>query len=109
MPVIGSLVVSMIAPASGEVVGRTDQLWFGSLGLAGVVVGALWQWFSPRPLAERFLLAAAVFPLGCIFILLPLGGEWVARQHILFSGLGMAAGLVLTTWWQRVRAARSTE
>jgi hypothetical protein len=104
VPVCTGLVVSEIAPDSGEVIGRTTQLWYGGLGLAGVLVGLLWQWFSPRPLVDRLFIAAGGFLLVCVFLLLPLGGEWHEQRSVLYFCLGTAVGLVLAAWWQRARA-----
>jgi hypothetical protein len=104
VPVGVGVLVSGIAPDSGELIERTAQLWYGGLGLAGVLAGVLWQWFSPRPLADRLFIAAAGFVLLCAFLLLPLGGEWRQDRYGLYFCLGAIAGLVLASWWQRVRA-----
>ncbi|TCO44445.1 hypothetical protein EV646_110159 [Kribbella antiqua] len=106
IPVAANLLVDDLAPGSGELVARTTQFWYGGLGLAGVLVGVLWQWFSPRELAERLLLAGGAFPVVCVLFLLPVD-ETHEDRYALYFCLGIVAGLVLATWWQRVRAAKS--
>ncbi|WP_460664918.1 hypothetical protein [Kribbella swartbergensis] len=98
-----------IAPGSGEVVDGTAELWYGGLGLAGVLVGVLWQWFSPRDLAERLLLAGAAFSLFCVLLVLPIDGELREDQYVLYFGLGTVTGLVLATWWERARSIKTGE
>lgn len=97
--------ISTFGPDGGTAVSRHDQLWFGGLILAGVAVGVLWQWFSPRNLADRLALPAGALVLAGIFFLLPLGGEVTAGPwySLCFAG-GVLAGLVLTTGWQQLRA-----
>jgi hypothetical protein len=104
VPVAAGWFVGAIAPGSGELVGRTTQLWYGGLGLGGVLVGLLWQWFSPRDLAERLLVAGGTFLVLCLLLLLPIGGELRQDQYVLYFCLGTVAGLVLASWYQKARS-----
>ena len=97
--------ITAFGPDGGTPVSRPDQLWFGGLILAGLAVGVLWQWFSPRNLADRLALPAGAFVAAGILYLLPFAGEVTAGPWywLWFAG-GVLAGLVLTTGWQQLRA-----
>ncbi|MEI8412935.1 MULTISPECIES: hypothetical protein [unclassified Kribbella] len=107
VPVTAGWVAGAIAPGSGEVVGRSTQLWYGGLGLAGVLIG-LWR-FSPRELAERLFVAGGAFLLLCVLLLLPIEGELREDQYVLYFCLGIVAGLILATRLQRAGTAKPAE
>ena len=109
IPVAADMAVREITPGSRELVDQTTQVWYGVLGLAGVLIGLLWQWFSPRDLAERLALAGGGFLILCVFCLLPIAGEMRENRYELVFGVGIVAGLVLTTWWQNVRSPDPAE
>jgi hypothetical protein len=105
LPVAVGSAISAFGPETGAAVSRSDQLWFGGLILCGVVVGVLWQWFSPRNLAERLALPAGALVLAGIFFVVPIAGEVSVRPaYPLWFGGGVLAGLVLTTRWQQLHA-----
>ncbi|MEV8378069.1 hypothetical protein AB0P21_35345 [Kribbella sp. NPDC056861] len=58
LPVVLTVAVENHARGHAQVIERSEQLWLGGLGLAGVVAGVLWQLYSPRDLGERLLFAA---------------------------------------------------
>lgn len=100
IPVAASAMVSNHLPGDREMVERAEQLWQGGLGLAGVAIGLLWQWYSPRELAPRLFVAAAAFVCLSILQLLPIGGGWFSADRQLYLGLGVVSGLVLASWWK---------
>jgi 4-amino-4-deoxy-L-arabinose transferase-like glycosyltransferase len=100
LPVAASIVVGNHLPGDGELVERSQQLWLGGLGLAGVAIGLLWQWYSPRELSARLFLAAGAFVLITILALFPIGGEMRQDDRQLYLGLGVISGLVLANWWK---------
>ncbi|WBQ07497.1 hypothetical protein [Kribbella sp. CA-293567] len=105
LPVAASTAVSVHLPGQTETIQRTEQLWFGGLGLAGVAIGLLWQWYSPRDLAPRLFIAAGGFVLVSILQLLPTAGEWNSADRQLYLGLGVVSGLVLANWWKWLHTA----
>ncbi|GAA0923914.1 hypothetical protein GCM10009554_02330 [Kribbella koreensis] len=106
IPVVASAVVANYWPSNADnPVQRSEQLWLGGLGLAGVAVGLLWQWFSPRALAPRLAFAAAAFVVLAILMLLPLGGDWTHDERQVYLGFGVISGLVLSHWWAWMHTA----
>ncbi len=105
LPVGVSTGLGIYLPGDGELIGRSDQYWLAGLGLAGIAVGVLWQWFSPRELAPRLVFAAAAFVLVVIFTFLPIGDEMRMDNRQLFLGLGVISGLVIANWWHWLRTA----
>jgi hypothetical protein len=103
LPAAAISTLTTVLPEAGEAIGRPDQLWFGGLGLAGVAIGLLWQWYSPRELAPRLILAAGAFVLTSILILLPLGDATHQANRHVFLGLGVISGLVIADWWRWLR------
>lgn len=100
LPAAAISTLSTFLPEAGAAIGRSDQLWFGGLGLVGVAIGMFWQWYSPRELAPRLILAAGAFALMSIFILLPIDSEPHQADRHVFLGLGVIAGLVIADWWR---------
>ncbi|MEU4395710.1 hypothetical protein [Kribbella sp. NPDC023855] len=95
-----STALTIYLPEDGELIARSEQLWLGGLGLAGIAIGLFWQWFSPRELAPRLALAAGGFVALTIFTLLPIGHEMYQSNRQLFLGLGVVSGLVIANWWK---------
>jgi hypothetical protein len=103
-PVILTVAVENHARGAAQTIERSEQLWLGGLGLAGVVAGVLWQLYSPRDLGERLLFAAGVFVLISILLLVPVGGEVVEADRSLFVWIGVISGLVIATRFTRREA-----
>jgi len=105
LPVGVSTGLGIYLPGDGEPIGRADQYWLAGLGLAGIAVGMLWQWFSPRELAPRLIFPAAAFILVVFFTLLPIGDDMRQDDRQLFLGLGVISGLIIANWWQWLHTA----
>jgi hypothetical protein len=106
IPMAASAVVAHYVPSDvDDLVQRADQLWLGGLGLAGVAVGLLWQWFSPRTLAPRLAFAAGAYVLLAILMLLPLGIDWSQDDRQVYLGFGVISGLILSHWWAWMHTA----
>jgi zinc transporter ZupT len=103
LPVAIFVGLGIYLPDESGSVDRAQQLWMGGLGLAGVLVGMIWQWFSPRQLADRLALAAGAFVVVAILMLVPLAGEWTRHDQQLSFGLGVISGLVIANWWKLMR------
>ncbi|MEU4607143.1 hypothetical protein AB0F43_29520 [Kribbella sp. NPDC023972] len=105
---VGSL-IGMFVPESARVIGQTERLWSGGLALAGLAAGLLWQWYSPRDLAERLFFPSAALMAFAVIFMLP-GGEWSSASpgFAFWFPLGVVAGLVLMSRQQR-RPTRETE
>jgi hypothetical protein len=97
--------IGTFGPQTETQISLSEQRWIGALILGGIAVGVLWQWFSPRNLADRLALPAGTMILAGIFFLLPIGDEPTFQMPypLWFAG-GLLAGLVLTTGWQQLRA-----
>ncbi|WP_020386336.1 hypothetical protein [Kribbella catacumbae] len=105
-PAIASFVLSEFTTGGVEkVISRTDQVGMGVFTLIGILTGVLWQWYSPRDLAERLSVPAGLLVLVVVLSMLPFG-EMVSRgpDYFYLFPLGLVAGLVLTTRWQQLRA-----
>jgi len=105
LPAIISGAIGIFLPESAsEVVGQSERLWSGVLALAGCAAGLVWQWYSPRDLAERLIFPAAAIMVFAVIYMLP-GGEWTDHgpSNGFWFPLGVISGLVLMTWLQRAR------
>ncbi len=87
-------------------VARRDDLQVAGLLAISVVVGMLWQWYSPRAVGDRLIgpaLAVAALPILTIFM----PGETIFRPWSLMALVGLGAGVVIADMWQRIHAGRS--
>lgn len=88
-----------------EVISRSNEVGMGVFTLVGLLAGVLWQWYSPRDLAERLSFPAGLTVLASVVFMLPFG-ETTGRgpDYSYMFPIGIVAGLVLTTRWQQLRA-----
>jgi hypothetical protein len=87
-------------------IARRDDLQVAGLLAISVVVGMLWQWYSPRAVGDRLIgpaLAVAALPILTIFM----PGETTCRPWSLIALVGLGAGVVIADMWQRIHASRS--
>lgn len=106
LPAIAGFVLSGFTTGGAEkVISSSDRVGMGAFTLVGILAGVLWQWYSPRDLAERLTRPACLAVLFVVFAMLPIGEaiSHSADYSILFP-IGLIAGLVLTTRWQQLRA-----
>ncbi|MFI5713686.1 hypothetical protein [Kribbella sp. NPDC051620] len=98
-------VLSLVVTDADKVLSRSDRLGMGALALAGLLGGVLWQWYSPRDLAERLAFPAGATILIAVLLMLPIGEASTAGpDYSYWFPLGLIAGLVLATRWQQLRA-----
>src|SRR5688500_15078335 len=105
-PAIAGFVLSELSTGGAEKVSsRAAQVGMAAFTMVGLLAGVLWQWYSPRDLAERLSVPAGLIVLVVVLSLLPFG-EAVSRgpDYFYLFPLGILAGLVLTTRWQQLRA-----
>ncbi|WP_433006941.1 hypothetical protein [Kribbella sp. CA-294648] len=100
LPVAASTALTVHLPGDGELIERSEQIWLGGLGLTGIAIGLLWQWYSPRELSARLALAAGAFVLITIMTLFSGSGEMRQDDRQLYLGLGVISGLVIANWWK---------
>jgi hypothetical protein len=106
LPVIIGFVLSEVFQGNGDkAISESDRAGMGALLLASVLTGVLWQWYSPRDLAERLAFPAGATVLIFVLFMLPIG-EVTSHgpDYGYLFPLGMIAGLVLSTRWQQLRA-----
>lgn len=85
---------------------RHDDLEMAGLVAISIVVGMLWQWYSPRAVGDRLIgpaLAVAAVPILTIFV----PGETIFRPWTLLAIVRLGAGVVIADMSQRIRASRS--
>jgi hypothetical protein len=105
-PAITGYVLSHFTRGGAErVISDPDQIGMALFTLIGLLAGVLWQWYSPRDLAERLSVPAGLTVVTIVVFMLPLG-ELVSRgpSYFYLFPIGLIAGLVLTTRWQQLRA-----
>ena len=85
---------------------RSDELRSAALIALGVTAGALWQWYSPRPIGDRLVYAPAMLALLPLVLLL-VPGDWTFRPWTAEVLLAIAAGVVMIDVVQR-RVVRRT-
>lgn len=105
LPAIIGGALSEIIPGTETPISQSERLGSGCLVLAGVLAGWLWQWYSPRDLAERLAFPAGVTVLLAVVFMVP-GGDLTSHgpDYAYWFPLASIAGLVLTTRWQQLRA-----
>jgi hypothetical protein len=116
IPSVAGLALQIHASVPEMPLGYGDQVLLAALTFGGVLVGVLWQWYSPRPIGNRLVAPAFVILLSPILFLLPTG-EWSDgsstelhfRPGFLMFGAGIVAGVVLMDLWQRYRSAGEPE
>lgn len=101
IPVAAGTAAQIYMPGPEVQVARRDQLLFAGFLAAGLLVGVLWQWYSPRPVGDRLVLPALFTVMAAFLFALP--GELVFRPALLLCGVGIIAGLVLTDLRQTAR------
>jgi peptidoglycan/LPS O-acetylase OafA/YrhL len=103
LPIAVASLIGEFVPESERVIGQTERLWSGGLTLAGLAVGLLWQWYSPRDVAERLLFPSGALVVFAVIFMLP--GEWTTSSPDFgfWFPFGVVAGLVLMGRWQRPR------
>jgi len=87
---------------------RRDELAFAGLMAGGILVGFLWQWYSPRPVGDRLVGPALLMLVLPILFLLPMG-ELHFQPGLLLCGAGIGGGVVLADLWHRIRATRDAQ
>lgn len=98
-------VLSAIVTDTEKVISRSDQIGMAALAAAGLLAGVLWQWYSPRDIAERLAFPAGMTILLAVLFVLPIGEvSTVGPDYSYWFPLGVIAGLVLTTRWQQLRS-----
>ena len=105
LPAAIGFVLSGIVPGTETPISQSERLGSGLLALAGTLAGVLWQWYSPRDLAERLSYPAGVTILLAVVFMVP-GVELTQHgpAYAYWFPVGSIAGLVLTTRWQQLRA-----
>ncbi|GAA1573849.1 hypothetical protein GCM10009789_29190 [Kribbella sancticallisti] len=77
-----------------EVVSAAERYWTGGLALGGCLVGALWQWYSPRPLVERLYNPAGFAMAFAVVFMLPFDLVDKSPEYFFWFPAGVVAGLV---------------
>jgi hypothetical protein len=105
LPVVIGAVLSEVVPGTTTLISQSERLGSGCLVLVGLLGGWLWQWYSPRDLAQRLVFPAGASVLLAVIFMVP-GGELTHHgpTYAYWFPLGLIAGLVLTTRWQQLRA-----
>ena len=101
IPVAAGIVAQNV-PGPDMQLPRRDELLLAGLLTAGVLVGILWQWYSPRAVGDRLLWPALSTAGAAILFVLP-GGETHFRPALLLFGVGIVTGVVLTDLWHPTR------
>lgn len=78
LPAAIGFVLSAIVPGTETSISQSERLGSGLFALAGTLAGVLWQWYSPRDLAERLSYPAGATILVTVVFMAP-GGE--VTQH----------------------------
>jgi hypothetical protein len=103
IPVVALSTLRTFASIPEMPLGSRDEMLLAALAIGGVLIGALWQWYSPRPIGYRLVLPALLFLLSPVVLLVPLG-EVRFQPGLLIFGANIVAGVVLVDVWQRNRA-----
>jgi hypothetical protein len=101
IPAAAGAAAQIFAPGPEVLVARRDQLVFAAFLAAGLLVGLLWQWYSPRSVGDRLVWPALCTVMAAFLFALP--GELVFRPALLLCGVGIIAGVVLTNLRQTAR------
>jgi len=102
IPVVAGTAAQIYTPGPEVQVARQDQLLFAAFLAAGLLVGVLWQWYSPRPVGDRLVFPALFTVVAAVLFVLP-SDEVVFRPALLLGGVGIIAGVVLTDLWHTAR------
>ncbi|MEV6414646.1 hypothetical protein [Kribbella sp. NPDC051718] len=106
IPAITGCILTSLFPGGAETtISQSERLSSGLFAAAGVLAGVLWQWFSPRDLAQRLTYPAALAILVAVIFMVP-GGDLTRHgpDNGFWFPLGLIAGLVLMTRWQQLRS-----
>lgn len=101
--VIGFVMSDLFPGYVGDSLSQSDRIGMGALSLAGLLAGVLWQWYSPRDIAERLALPALAGVVVAVIMILPIDEETGgAASYGYLYPIGLIAGLVLSTRWQQI-------
>lgn len=102
IPVIAGVAAQLYLPGPRVQVAHGDQFLFAGLLAGGLLVGFLWQWYSPRPVGDRLVGPALLTVFTAVLFVLPMD-ELDFRPGLLLCGVGIIAGVVLTDLWHSAR------
>jgi hypothetical protein len=94
------------APGPEIPVSHGDRLPTAGVLAISIVIGLLWQWYSPRAIGDRLIgpaLVVAAIPI--LTVLMP--EEMTFRPWTLLAMMGVGAGVVIADMWQRIRTSRA--
>ncbi|NEA34775.1 hypothetical protein [Streptomyces sp. SID13031] len=101
--VIGFVLSQFFSDSVQDPLSQSDRIAMSVLSLAGVLGGVLWQWYSPRDLAERLAFPATVGVAVTVILILPIGEpSGGAANYSYLYPVGLIAGLVLATRWKQI-------
>ncbi|MDX6261837.1 MAG: hypothetical protein QOH84_3525 [Kribbellaceae bacterium] len=106
IPAVIGFVLSDLFPGGAETtISQSERLSSGLFTAAGILAGVLWQWFSPRDLAQRLTYPASLVIVVALIYMVP-SGELTRHgpDNGFWFPLGLIAGLVLMTRWQQLRS-----
>ena len=106
IPAVTGAVLSSLFPGGAEVtISQSERLSSALFMAVGLLAGVLWQWFSPRDLAQRLVYPAGLAIVVAVVFMVP--GADLTRHgpdNGYWFPLGLIAGLVLITRWQQLRS-----